>query len=403
MFISDKKNEIYDLVYPEKIEIKNVNDFINKLNIFSIYRKPKYILLFDYIDSYTCEDLNAFSIFEFYQKNNVENVYYILNENTELYKSLLNQNKTKNIIPYKNKTSNKYLFPFLLNSKIIIQSYALYYFQKIASRVKYIKFLYICHAVNYYKTSIIINQLAKLKKSKQNIILTSPYEHNLYKKLNLYNEKSLYKAGLARYDRLNYIQKNISEKDCLLISFTYRSFQNSVYQKSLFKKNLYKFLGDQFLGSFLESKNIDLIFIQHHHDVLRERIIEKNLFPNIKFKKQKNLAYYIEQCSLLITDFSSISFDFMFQNKPVLFYHLDKNDKIEFEEKSFMRIDNENSIYFNNTFSEHEDLINKIKYYVNRNYILEEGLSEKYKHLFYFKKNITENIVKIINNIIASD
>ena len=403
VFIKDKKNEIYDLVYPKEIEIKNVNDFINKLNIYSIYRKPKYILLFDYIDSRTCEDLNAFSIFEFYQKNNYENVYYILNENTELYKSLLNQNKTKNIIPYKNKTSNKYLFPFLLNSKIIIQSYALYYFQKIASRVKYIKFLYICHAVNYFKTSIIIMQLAKLKKSKQNIILTSPYEYNLYKKLNLYNEKSMYNAGLARYDRLNYIQKNISEKDCLLASFTYRSFQNSVYQKSLFKKNIYKFLGDEFLRSFLESRNIDLIFIQHHHDVLRERIIEKNLFPNVKFMKQKNLAYYIEQCSLFITDFSSISFDFMFQNKPVLFYHLDKDDKIEFEEKSFMKIDNENSIYFNNIFSKHEDLINKIKYYVNRNYTLEEGLSEKYKHLFYYKKNITENIVKIINNIIVSN
>ena len=116
--------------------------------------------------------------------------------------------------------------------------------------------------------------------------------------------------------------------------------------------------------------------------------------------RQKNLAYYIEQCSLFITDFSSISFDFMFQNKPVLFYHLDKKDKIKFKEKSFMRIDYNNSIYYNNVFLNQKDLVNKIIYYVNRNFTLEEGLANKYKTLFYYRKNITQKIINIINRII---
>jgi hypothetical protein len=90
------------------------------------------------------------------------------------------QNNTKNIIPYKKEELNSHLFPFLLNSKIIIQSYALFFFQIIASHVKYLKFLYICHAVNYFKISIIKMQLSQLDESKQNIILTSPYEYNLY-------------------------------------------------------------------------------------------------------------------------------------------------------------------------------------------------------------------------------
>ena len=167
----------------------------------------------------------------------VHHAYYVLNDGTDLYKSLSKQNKTRNIIPFKNNGDNNHLFQFLLNSKIIIQSYALYFFQKIASEVKYLKFLYICHAVNYFKTNIIKDQLLKLEKSKQNIILTSPYEYNLYKKLNLYDEKSMHKAGLARYDRLNNFQKNVSEKNCILMSFTYRGFNNSIYRNSLFKKN----------------------------------------------------------------------------------------------------------------------------------------------------------------------
>ena len=91
--------------------------------------------------------------------------------------------------------------------------------------------------MNYFKTSIIKIQLSKLDQKKQNIILTSPYEYKFYKKLKLYKENSMHKGGLARYDRLKQVKKNEKEKDCILISFTYRSFKNSVYEQSLFKKN----------------------------------------------------------------------------------------------------------------------------------------------------------------------
>jgi len=397
------KIKINEIINSVEIELKDVDDYINNLNKYSIYREPKYILLFDYIYSPFCEDFNAYTIFKYYQNNNNNNAFYILNEGTELYKYLLKNNKTKNIIPYRNNQNNQHLFQFLLNSKIIIQSYALFFFQTIVSHVKYLKFLYICHAVNYFKTSIIKIQLSKLDKNKQHIILTSPYEYNLYKKLNLYDENAMHKGGLARYDRLNYIQKNFTERKCILVSFTYRSFKNYLYKRSLYKNNLYKLLSDDSLNSFLEKKNIDLVFIQHHNDIRKGRKIDKKLFHKIKFKNQKFLMYYIEQCSLFITDFSSISFDFMFQNKPVLFYHLDKKDKLIFKEKSFMKIDYNNNIYYNNVFSEKEKLINKTIYYINRNFTLEDGLAEKYKTLFYNKRNITQKIVKIINNIIKND
>jgi len=401
--IKDKIIDVINkLINPDKIKLKIEEDFINKLNNFSIYREPKYILLFDYIYSPICEDLNAFTIFEYYRKKNIDNAYYVLNDGTDLYKSLSKQNKTRNIIPFKNNGDNNHLFQFLLNSKIIIQSYSLRFFQKIASEVKYLKFLYICHAVNYFKTNIIKYQLLNLDKRKQNIILTSPYEYNLYKKLNLYDEKSMYKAGLARYDRLNNLQKNVSEKNCILLSFTYRDFNNYIYQNSLFKKNTNKLLNDEFLNIYLEKKNIDLVFIPHHHDVLRKRKIGKNFSGKIKFIEQKYLSHYIKQCSLFITDFSSISFDFMFQNKPVLFYHLDINDSIRFKEKSYMKIDYNNSIYYNNVFVLHEDLVNKIKFYIERNFTLEKGLKEKYLNMFYYKNNITSKIVDVINNIIKN-
>ena len=152
----------------------------------------------------------------------------------------------------------------------------------------------------------------------------------------------------------------------------------------------------------MKNNNIDLIYSQHHHDVRRNRPFKKENFPYVKYCEQNNLAHYIEQCSLYVTDFSTVSFDFMFQNKPVLFYFIDKKDTIKFEEKEYMKIDENNSIYFENVFEEQEPLIENIQYYINNNYKLKEGLAKKYENLFYNKKNITGKIYDIINRMIKN-
>ena len=91
-----KKIQINQIINFDKLKLKNVDDLINNLNNYSIYREPKYILLFDYFDSPVCEDFNAYIIFEYYKNKNFYDAYYILNEETELYKTLLKENKTKN-------------------------------------------------------------------------------------------------------------------------------------------------------------------------------------------------------------------------------------------------------------------------------------------------------------------
>ena len=374
--------------------------FIYQLNRNSNKYEKKNILLFDFIDSNVCEDTNAYLIFQYYQKINNDNAYYIINEESDLYKSLVDQNKTKNIIPLKSNFDYMKLYPILLETKILVQSYVLVTFQRIARMVKYLKFLYLCHAVNYFKLDSIKFELATLSEEKKNIIVTSPYEYNFYKKNNIYKEKAMHPGGLPRFDRLANLKKNESEKKCILISFTFRSYNNTIYENSFYLKRLQELLSDENLLHFLEQNNIDLIYIQHHFDVSRGRKINHSLFPKIKFETQNMLSKYIEKCSLYITDFSSVSFDFMFQNKPVLFYYLDIDDPFDFDEKDYMKIDNDNSIYYDNLFYDKEKLVNKIKYIVHRNFQLDENLKDKYRNMFYNKANITEKIVNVINNII---
>ena len=89
----------------------------------------------------------------------------------------------------------------------------------------------------------------------------------------------------------------------------------------------------------------------------------------------------------------------MFQNKPVLFYYLDIDDPYNFTDKQYMKIDQDNSIYFDNVFETRDKLVDKIKYYVDRNFVLDDELKDKYDNMFFCKANITLTIVNIINKI----
>ena len=113
------------------------------------------------------------------------------------------------------------------------------------------KYLFITHAIGYFKTKIIESQFDNLIENKRNIIISSPYEYDKYKNNYKYNDSYMYKAVLPRYDLFQSFKRNISEKKCILISFTYRKYNNIIYNKSLFKKNIEQLLNDNDLIIFI--------------------------------------------------------------------------------------------------------------------------------------------------------
>jgi CDP-glycerol glycerophosphotransferase (TagB/SpsB family) len=396
--INDEINEIIS-----NFNITNTSDFINKLNNYSYLRTPKNILICDYLYSPFCDDFNGYSLFEYYLEKKVPDVYYLINSKTYFYQSLLKQKKTKNVIPISPR-NNFYndLFKYILNSKILIQSYSLFNFHEIVSNVSYLKYLNLNHGIRYFKKKIESYDFDHLIRDKRNLILTSPFEYDLLLKQFNHSEKYLHKAGMPKYDRFNNIKKNESEKDCILVSFTYRKYDNSIYNQSLLKKNLKSLLNNNYLISLLGERNIDLIYIPHHHDLFRNRNFDENQFIYAKFYNNTFLTHYIEQCSLFITDFSSVAFDFMFQKKPALFYFIDVNDSFDFEEKEYMKYPND-TIYFGNVFNTEENLINKIEYYIKNKFDIGEEMKKNYNSVFFYKNNIRKRIVEIVNNIINNN
>lgn len=387
----------------------DINSLIYKLNVSQNNTKHNNIIFADYYLSKICYDKSAFSLFQYYLNNNIDIPYYIINSESDFYKSLLKKNQTRNLIIYNTRNLTAFyqnLFNYLKDTKIIVNAYSIPLMQYIAGKVPYIEYLKINHGIKYFKELYAKTEFIQELGSKKNVICSSPFEYELYIKVLKYKPNHIYNASLSRYERFKYIKKNNSESKCILVSFTYRSYNKYIFEKSEYKKNLDKFLGNKKLIKFLLRKNIELIYIPHHREVELGKQYLTNTYKYSKILNQSNLEHCIERCSLFITDFSSLSFDFMFQNKPVLFYAIDKNDNNTIIEKKFMKESND-TIYFGNFFFNQNLLIDKIKYYINNNFNLGNDLQHKYESVFHFKENIhkrlSEIINKIINNTIVSN
>ena len=384
-------------------KIKKIDDLIDNLNYHLNEIKQTNIIFHDYFLSKSCFDKNSYYLFDYFLENNIGVPYYIINQKSDFYRYLRNQSKAKNLIlfdPKKLSIFYRKLYKYLKETKIIVASYTIGFMQKIAAYVPYIKFLKIDHGIKHFKIWVAKNEIFRPLRKKAKLISSSPYEYKLLIKELKYNPSQIYNASLIRYERFQHIKKSDNEKKCLLVSFTYRPYNKFLFEKSKYKTNLLKFLNDKELINELSNRNINLIYIPHHEEVdLGKKYLQK-YFKYAIIGSQQSIEHYIEQCSLMITDFSSLSFDFMFQNKPVLFYSLDKDDKLNYNGKKYAKYHND-TLFFGNYFSEQISLIKKINFYIKNNFDIGNELKRNYDSVFFIKTNIIKKVVDIIKQIIS--
>ena len=124
-----------------------------------------------------------------------------------------------------------------------------------------------------------------------------------------FKENSLIKAGLPRWDLLNISNKKAKKE--ILIMFTFRNFKNKeIIENSIYKQNIEHFINNADLIELLKEKNIKLNLSLHH--MITENKQFEIINNNINLISPLEVSQCIKSSSLLITDFSSVAFDFMF-------------------------------------------------------------------------------------------
>ena len=72
-------------------------------------------------------------------------------------------------------------------------------------------------------------------------------------------------------------------------------------------------MNSRIVNEYLQKNNIKL-FCCFHHALRGKR--KFNINDNIKIISQNDISFLLKNCSLIITDFSSILFDAIVQKKP---------------------------------------------------------------------------------------
>lgn len=207
-----------------------------------------------------------------------------------------------------------------------------------------------------------------------------------------FNDKVVKYTGFARYDNLI-----SNEKKQILLMPTFRKWLN--YESNFIDSEYYKkyneLLNDEELDKLLEKNNMELIFYPHYE-------IQKNIHLFNTNSKNVIIADFnnydvqklLIESKILITDYSSVFFDFAYMKKPIIYYQfdIDRFRKDHYNEGYFKYDKDGFGLIVNNS----KDLILEVKQTINN------GLSEDYTKKInnFFVYNDSENSKRIFEEII---
>ena len=325
---------------------------------------------------------NDFYINQKYDKNNLKDFPIILEKNIN------------------GDFLEKYL-ELILKLKIVLSISNYYSIDNIFCNIDYINYIFLGHGTHYFKTYLYKNYHG-ISRYDKIILPPSKIIINLAKKYG-WKDKDIIKNCLPRFDKYNYPLNQLKEKAniSIFLMFTWRVIKKGKKISDYYLYNTKKFLTDKKLNEALINNNIILYYSYHHSLKDKIKINLKNN-QNIKEVSQNNISECLKNSKLLITDFSSIIFDFIQQHKPFLLYVPDSEDpfiKDIYSEEYYNILKGlkNDSLYFINKYFNLREAIDKIIDYINKNFTLEKKLLNFNKSFNLTCANNTQNLIVIFH------
>jgi CDP-glycerol glycerophosphotransferase (TagB/SpsB family) len=169
------------------------------------------------------------------------------------------------------------------------------------------------------------------------------------------DEKTVYITGLARNDNLFY---NETKTNDILFFPTWRAEieSESLIENTDYYKESISILNSEKLNTILNKYNSKLYYKPH---IRMKNINFINTVDNVILcGKDENLTSIIKKTRILITDYSSVAWDYIYTNRHVIFHQFDLHKYVE---NPGMYIEKDDIIFSRRTF-DLDMLINEIEY-----------------------------------------
>lgn len=229
----------------------------------------------------------------------------------------------------------------LINAKHLVSSHADHYVLNVLKN-KYYKDL-MSWKFTFLQHGVISNDLSEWLNSKNihNFITSSEKEYNsIAGDFNNYkfSDRELRLTGLPRHDNLLKMAKNKQSKTILImptwrrylvgtsIGMTNKRESIANFDKSDFYKCWHAFLSHQSLKELSDRYGYNIVFFPHANLV---NYLDYFRFEHVKVFTHQDYTSIQElfcSASLLITDYSSVSFEMAYLKRPVLYYQFDENE-----------------------------------------------------------------------------
>lgn len=326
----------------EKIKKMKLRDYFHLLVLVLCYLPSLIIKLIKpdiWIISENGDDAkdNGYAFFKFMmRKKGDTDCYYVISRNVSDYEKV--RNYSKRIIE---PNSLKHII-YTMACKNFVSSqlasafpYPNIFFNLYMAKIFRFNYIFLQHGITKEK----VKCFYKKDSSIDLFCCAANPEYDFVNKYFGYNSYEVAKTGFCRYDDL---LKDKTNKDYILFMPTWRKNlevknnhitkkQEEIFLNSDYYKNIQGLISNKRLIKELEDNHKTMYFCLHDNASIYKNYFKVNTKNIIIVDKtySKTINELIRECAYLITDTSSVAFDFAYQNKSILYYHFDYDDIIK--------------------------------------------------------------------------
>ena len=233
--------------------------------------------------------------------------------------------------------------------------------------------------------------LSKFDKDLSLITTVSQQEHDSYLTEGYnYDEDIIQILGFPRYDNL----KDNSKKQILIIPSwrKYLKGNKNFFLNSHYYHNLEKLLNNEKLLELSKKYGYTIVF-KAHPELNRkitsdERYLDLlNINEDVYISEKESYQQLFEESAIMITDYSSVFFDFAYLKKALIYYQ--PEDDYHYEDSYF----DFESMGFGDVIHDEDKLLEKIEYYIKNECDNEDKYKERVNK--FFKYNDKNNCKRV--------
>lgn len=216
-----------------------------------------------------------------------------------------------------------------------------------------------------------------------------------------FKEGVVVKTGIARYDRLN----EFTTKRQILLMPTWRSDIitpsysgeniNSDFVNTDYYKCFNSLINNKTLIKLLSEYDVDLIYYPHYEMQPYNSLYEiSDSRVKIASKEEYDVQTLLKESMLMITDFSSVFFDFAYMKKPLIYYQKVPDFKYN---KGYLNFEEEG---YGEVVYDEDTLIEVLSTYFENEFNIKKKYSDRIDESFSFRDNKnSERIFEAILNL----